>query len=48
MLAMLELKCGNLAGAEARMADYNRKCDEEGIPFMKSSLEKVALARQKG
>jgi hypothetical protein len=43
MLAMLELKCGNKPGAEARLGEYNQRCIAEGMPFMQSNLAKIEL-----
>jgi len=42
MLAMLELDEGNRAAAEARLAIYNQRCVDEGMPFMQSTMEKIA------
>lgn len=43
MLAMIELKCGDRVAAVARLNAYNKRCTSEGMPFMQSTLEKIAL-----
>lgn len=47
MLAMVQLMQGDRGAAQKSLAIYNERCIKEGMPFLQSSMEKIAVKNRR-